>query len=329
MSRVSMSHPGEGEEGVYRVCDYILHLRRYCKYSGLQLYLLQAKDETKKRGRSRSRKRDEKEKYGNILNSYQQDAVSQEMGLKKFSTISHLLERLKEDLFRSQKFTQHFLCDENDGLTLLLDILKVIQLSQANMTSGLDHNISKAVFNKALADEHETLLCLKLCAATDTGLSNIAEHPSGLFTISVCVMSNFSKSRVLALDILERMCQLSQGHQMVADAITMLRLRFGEPVRFKFIVGNFYIIKIITISNICLGMLLSYNNSTFQIACLKFLNRFVETARTVEEKVFLQVELLEAGLSNSELDSLMLKACMHVLYLMIILSCSVDKEMMC
>ena len=64
-----MSYPADGEEGVYRVCDYILHLRRYAKYSGLQLYLLQAKDETKKRGRSRSRKRDEKEKYGNILNA--------------------------------------------------------------------------------------------------------------------------------------------------------------------------------------------------------------------------------------------------------------------
>ena len=220
----------------YRVCDYILHLRRYCKYSGLQLYLIQAKDDMKKRGRSRSRKREEK--YGNILNNYQQDAVSQEMGLKQFSTISHLLEKLKEDLHRSHTFKKHFMSDENDGLTLLLDILKVIQLSQANMTSGLDHNISKAVFNKALADEHETLICLKLCAETETGLNSIAEHPSGLFTISVCVMSNFSKSRVLALEILELMCQLSQGHQMVADAVTMLRLRFGEPVRFKFIVGK-------------------------------------------------------------------------------------------
>ena len=54
---------------VYKVCDYILHLRRYCKYSGLQLYLMHTKDDAKKkRGRSRSGKREEKEKYGNILN---------------------------------------------------------------------------------------------------------------------------------------------------------------------------------------------------------------------------------------------------------------------
>ena len=65
-------------------------------------------------------------------------------------------------------------------------------------------------------------------------------------------MSNFSKSRVLSLQVehigdkamekvfqvLTRMCSLPVGHRMVADAISMLRLRFGEPVRFKFIVGE-------------------------------------------------------------------------------------------
>ena len=43
----------------------------------------------------------------------------------------------------------------------------------------------------------------------------------------------------LLLQILTRMCSLPAGHRMVADAISMLRLRFGEPVRFKFIVGGF------------------------------------------------------------------------------------------
>ena len=76
-------------------------------------------------------------------------------------------------------------------------------------------------------------------------------------------------------------------------------------------------------------MLLSYNSSTFQIACLRFLNRFVESARTLEQKVFLQVELLEAGLSNSELDSLMLKASMNISYLMMVkMYFSVAKGMM-
>ena len=41
----------------------------------------------------------------------------------------------------------------------------------------------------------------------------------------------------------------------VSDAMSMLRLRFGEPVRFKFLVG----------------MLNSYNSSTFQVSSLKLL----------------------------------------------------------
>ena len=51
-------------------------------------------------------------------------------------------------------------------------------------------------------------------------------------------MSNFSKSRVLALQLLTKMCQYPQGHKQVSDAVSMLRLRFGEPVRFKFLVGE-------------------------------------------------------------------------------------------
>ena len=51
-------------------------------------------------------------------------------------------------------------------------------------------------------------------------------------------MSNFSKSRVLSLQLLTRLCDMTNGHKQVADAISMLRLRFGEPVRFKFLVGE-------------------------------------------------------------------------------------------
>ena len=57
-------------------------------------------------------------------------------------------------------------------------------------------------------------------------------------------MSNFSKSRVLALQLLTKMCQYPQGHKQVSDAVSMLRLRFGEPVRFKFLIGRCYSFKL-------------------------------------------------------------------------------------
>ena len=99
---------------------------------------------------------------------------------------------------------------------------------------------------------HFPSLLINISSKNQVGLERLAHHSSGLFTVSVCVMSNFSKSRVLSLQVehigdkamekvfqvLTRMCSLPVGHRMVADAISMLRLRFGEPVRFKFIVGE-------------------------------------------------------------------------------------------
>ena len=61
---------------------------------------------------------------------------------------------------------------------------------------------------------------------------------TNIYNLQVCVMSNFSKSRVLALQLLTRLCGLAGGHGSVADSLSMLRLKFGEPVRFKFLIGE-------------------------------------------------------------------------------------------
>ena len=135
------------------------------------------------------------------------------------------------------------------------------------------------MFKKALGDEFETLLCLKICAKFEDGALRLVEHHSGLFTVAVCMMSNYSKSRVLSLHLLTRLCDMSGGHKQVSDSLSMLRLRFGEPVRLKFLVG----------------MLNSYNSSAFHISCLKFLNKFLETSKDAREKILIQTELEEAG----------------------------------
>ena len=101
-------------------------------------------------------------------------------------------------------------------------------------------------------------------------------------------MSNYSKSRVLSLQLLARLCDANGGHKQVSDAVSMLRLRFGEPVRFKFLVG----------------MLNSYNSSAFQISCLRFLNRFIETSNDSREKIMIQTELEEAGFDTVPLKKL-------------------------
>ena len=142
------------------------------------------------------------------------------------------------------------------------------------------------MLRRALADEHQALLCLQLCAEMEEGSLKVADHASGLFTISVCVMSNFSKSRVLALQLLSLMLRLPPGHRMVADAISMLRLRFGEPVRLKFLIG----------------MLQSSSSAIFQLSCLRFLNTFLSTSGSSKARVHIQCELEEAGLDIKQIS---------------------------
>ena len=252
---------------VYNAEDYTGYLRKYCKLTGVQLYVNTGTESSVKTNKTKLRagKRSDKTETRTLSDKHQM-----EMGLKQFTSISELLNKLKIDLHLSyHSFLKEFISEPNDGVTLLLDLLKVIQLSQTNI-SGVSNNtnnmnngefarLHQSVFKKALADEHECLLCLKLCVEAEDGGLRLVDHPSGLFTVSVCVMSNFSKSRVLALQLLTKMCTINQGHKQVrnplslsnigriktlqftlqvSDAVSMLRLRFGEPVRFKFLIGR-------------------------------------------------------------------------------------------
>ena len=243
------SGPETQRPPVYNAEDYAGYLGKYCKLTGLQLYLqpgqAQGGDNNVKTNKNKLLGKSRPEKHDSSLF----DKHQMEMGLKQFTSISELLNKLKIDLHLSyHSFLKEFISEPNDGVTLLLDLLKVIQLSQTNISgvnSGPGNNsgganipVNQSVFKKALADEHECLLCLKLCAESEEGGMRLVEHPSGLFTIAVCVMSNFSKSRVLALQLLTKMATITTGHKQVSDAVSMLRLRFGEPVRFKFLIGR-------------------------------------------------------------------------------------------
>ena len=215
----------------YNAEDYAAHLRRYTtdrkeKESKISDKVTESNEE-----------RQTKQKHF-LFDTF--DGFSFEMGLRQFKTVSQLLSKLKVDLHLSfDSFIKEFISEPNNGVSLLLDLLKLIQLSQSNYEGVAAHKRNPAGMKTALSDEYEALWCLKLCAEMEDGALRIFEHSSGLFTLSVCVMSNFSKSRVLALQLLTRLCHIPRGHTMVADAISMLRLRFGEPVRFKFLIGDY------------------------------------------------------------------------------------------
>lgn len=70
------------------------------------------------------------------------------------------------------------------------------------------------------------------------------------------------------------------SHSQVSEAMSTLRLRFGEPVRFRFLVG-----------------MLSSAGSQKELltAGLKFINTFLSTSGTRQKRLYLQAELEQAG----------------------------------
>lgn len=76
----------------------------------------------------------------------------------------------------------------------------------------------------------------------------------------------------------------SKGHSPVSDAMSTMRLRFGEPVRFRFLVGM--------LSGACPDLL---------AAGLRFINAFVETAHSDQLRFYIQAELEQAGFKPSVL----------------------------
>lgn len=76
------------------------------------------------------------------------------------------------------------------------------------------------------------------------------------------------------------------GHGPVSEALSTLRLRFGEPVRFRFLVG----------------MLNSAGGCPeLHAAGLRFINTLVETAPHPQSRLYLQAELEQAGFHVSNM----------------------------
>lgn len=84
-----------------------------------------------------------------------------------------------------------------DGVTLLLELLRAVQLSQASQQQKRPPQI----FRRALLDEHSCLICLKHCLRCSDATRRLVSSPAGLFTLAVCIMSNVTQSRIIALEV--------------------------------------------------------------------------------------------------------------------------------
>ena len=102
------------------------------------------------------------------------------------------------------------------GFSAKIQNSKLEQFFILGSLNQLGSRANHVMFKKALSDEFETLLCLKICAKFEDGALRLVEHHSGLFTVAVCMMSNYSKSRVLSLHLLTRLCDMHGGHKQVS-----------------------------------------------------------------------------------------------------------------
>ncbi|KAI5635429.1 hypothetical protein NE865_11802 [Phthorimaea operculella] len=125
--------------------------------------------------------------------------MGEEMSLRQFGTPSELLTKLRADLRLSfPSFVQEFACEPLDGVTLLLELLRNVQLSQ----SGEGSRGPPAVRRRPLLDELACLQCLwSCCSRYPDCVRRLVSGSNGVYTLTVCIMSTVNKSRVLALQV--------------------------------------------------------------------------------------------------------------------------------
>lgn len=109
----------------------------------------------------------------------------------------------------------------------------------------------------------------------------------GLLPLAASATGQGIKSRLLALQLLTTACDRNgdgiqrSGHAAVSEALSTLRLRCGEPVRFRLLVGMFNS---------------GGGTGELQATGLKFINTFLDSAENSQNRLYLEAELIQAGL---------------------------------
>lgn len=135
--------------------------------------------------------------------------------------------------------------------------------------------------------------CLHLCCQrSPEARIRIGTSVVGLMPLASAATGQGIRSRILGLQLLTIACDkhaagvhssqkgIFSGHTSVSEALSTLRLRCGEPVRFRLLAG-----------------MLNSGGGTgeLQYHGLKFINTFLESADSVQSRLYLQAELLQAG----------------------------------
>lgn len=140
--------------------------------------------------------------------------------------------------------------------------------------------------------------CLFLCCTRCPEASiRLGTSTVGLLPLAASATGQGIRSRILALQLLTNACDktvlghgsqksVHSGHTSVSEALSTLRLRCGEPVRFRLLVG-----------------MLNSGGGTgeLQVHGLRFINTFLESAENTQNRLYLQAEIFQAGFEPTAL----------------------------
>ncbi|KAH8327392.1 hypothetical protein KR074_005316 [Drosophila pseudoananassae] len=233
-----------------------------------------------------------------------------EMSLRQFGSITDLLTKLRADLRTAfPSFVQEFVATPSDGISHLLEVLRAIQMAQASNAPGPMSGTSNSLAmtrnpqsyqRRALLDELSCLQCLSICCSRSLdAIARLGNTPVGLMPLASSATGQGIRGRILALQLLASACDrhpfassgggdqvANSGHTAVSEAMSTLRLRCSEPVRFRLLVG-----------------ILNSGGGSGELQCagVKFLNTFIESAASIQQRLYIQAELFQAGLDPSTL----------------------------
>lgn len=115
-------------------------------------------------------------------------------------------------------FVQEFVGDPIDGVTLLLELLKTIQ------QNGTQTKCTPANQRRITIDENACLQCLKYCMRCQDAARKLAISPAGLYTLAACIMSTVNQSRLLTLEVRERILFESRRINLFIESFVSYRV---------------------------------------------------------------------------------------------------------
>lgn len=91
---------------------------------------------------------------------------------------------------------------------------------------------------------------------------------------NTCISCNHTDINLTCLQLLTKVCQAPGGHAAVSEAVSTLRLKYGEGGRFRFLAG---------------ALLAPRAATALRVAGLSFLNAFLRSAPRTQTKLYIQV----------------------------------------